>query len=478
MLKRFINAQSESSNVPRNRKSEEIRKQMTRHRRNLLSICRLTIQSLKEKSLYNCIDDSSEEFQNFATILEHLLSHRLKGEPTWFRFEESREFWDFVYVACRNVPNNCITSIHVMEDANNSRSKGRAWIRTVLMEKRLGEYFNECLRDEKLLKIFYGEGSFMRSEEANLLREYLQDLNLVDFSFCLKENGNLQTGVARVIDYTPYLSCSERLSGTMQQRAMDVDTNLLAVQEEEEHGGEQTIEQQLQQLKFKYNSVCEQKRYLEEQLQLCNDQVNHAFTQVKVSQEAQTKMEEKFHVERLQLENVILELQDQIGYWKDAHLASRKELEEHLTTGHWRLRRDNSGGPSIAMDFVTMNAAGSTIDIETYGESVHSLEPPTSPSETSPMSSNSLTLLIDKSIDSTCGIKTKKEETPSLVPLAGSFTSQFSVKSDNVFTSSTSSANLIDGHVSQTLPKLSETGSISSAVSLADSLLSTVSAPP
>ncbi|XP_033099270.1 RUN domain-containing protein 3B-like [Anneissia japonica] len=478
MLKRFMNVQTESSNVSRSRKAEEIRKQMARHRRNLISICRLTIQSLKEKSMYNSIDDNSEEFLNFATILEHILSHRLKGEATWFRFEEPREFWDFIYVACRNVPNNCLQSLHMMEDFKSSRVKGRAWIRAVLMEKRLSEYVVESMQDERLLKIFYGEGSFMRSEESQILKECLQDLNLVDFSFCLKGSNNLQTGVARIVDYTPYLSCSERLTGTMQQRAMDVDISLLAVQEDEDQFGDQSLEQQLQNLKSKYTSVCDQKRYLEERLQASNDQLNDALMQVKVAQETVKKMEERSKGERLQLENVIIELQDQIGYLKDAHLASRKELEEHLTTGHWHLRRDHSG-QAIAMDYVTMNTGSSSIDTGADGVSLQSLEPPTSPSQISPTSSNSLTLLLGKRVDER-PMRETKEETPSLVPLAGSFTSQFSVKSnDNVFTSSTSSsANLQDGHASQTLPKLSESGSISSAVSLADSLLSTVSAPP
>lgn len=38
------------------------------------------MKTLLEKYTAEPIDDSSEEFVNFAAILEHILSHRFKGE--------------------------------------------------------------------------------------------------------------------------------------------------------------------------------------------------------------------------------------------------------------------------------------------------------------------------------------------------------------------------------------------------------------
>ncbi|PIN98059.1 hypothetical protein AB205_0030340 [Aquarana catesbeiana] len=49
-------------------------------RKNLLTICRFSVKTLLEKYTAEPIDDSSEEFVNFAAILEHILSHRFKGE--------------------------------------------------------------------------------------------------------------------------------------------------------------------------------------------------------------------------------------------------------------------------------------------------------------------------------------------------------------------------------------------------------------
>lgn len=46
------------------------------------SVCfcfRFSVKTLLEKYTAEPIDDSSEEFINFAAILEHILSHRFKG---------------------------------------------------------------------------------------------------------------------------------------------------------------------------------------------------------------------------------------------------------------------------------------------------------------------------------------------------------------------------------------------------------------
>lgn len=49
----------------------------------LSSAHRFSVKTLLEKYTAEPIDDSSEEFINFAAILEHILSHRFKGnEPT------------------------------------------------------------------------------------------------------------------------------------------------------------------------------------------------------------------------------------------------------------------------------------------------------------------------------------------------------------------------------------------------------------
>lgn len=46
------------------------------------SVSRFSVKTLLERYTAEPIDDSSEEFINFAAILEHILSHRFKGNTT------------------------------------------------------------------------------------------------------------------------------------------------------------------------------------------------------------------------------------------------------------------------------------------------------------------------------------------------------------------------------------------------------------
>lgn len=46
----------------------------------LSSLFRFSVKTLLDRSCTDTVDDSSPEFVNFASILEHILIHRLRGE--------------------------------------------------------------------------------------------------------------------------------------------------------------------------------------------------------------------------------------------------------------------------------------------------------------------------------------------------------------------------------------------------------------
>uniref|UniRef100_A0A672L9W9 RUN domain-containing protein 3B-like n=1 Tax=Sinocyclocheilus grahami TaxID=75366 RepID=A0A672L9W9_SINGR len=94
-------------------------------RRNLITVCRFSVKTLIDRSCFETIDDTSAEFINFVSILEHILSHRLKGQVSWFGYESPRSFWDYIRVACSKVPHSCIHSIENMENVRSSRAKVR-----------------------------------------------------------------------------------------------------------------------------------------------------------------------------------------------------------------------------------------------------------------------------------------------------------------------------------------------------------------
>ncbi|KAI4570343.1 hypothetical protein MJG53_006321 [Ovis ammon polii x Ovis aries] len=95
---------------------------------------RFPVKTLIDLSCFETIDDSSPEFTNFAASLEQILSHRLKGQVTWFGYGSPRSFWDYIRVACRKVSQNCICSIENMEHVSSSRAKPTcAWFSNLFL---------------------------------------------------------------------------------------------------------------------------------------------------------------------------------------------------------------------------------------------------------------------------------------------------------------------------------------------------------
>ncbi|XP_044065330.1 RUN domain-containing protein 3B isoform X3 [Siniperca chuatsi] len=289
-------------------------------RRNLLTVCRFSVKTLLDRSCFETIDDSSPEFVNFVSILEHILSHRLKGQTTWFGYESPRSFWDYIKAACSKVPHNCIRSIESMENVRLSRAKGRAWIRVVLMEKRLSEYISSALRDFKTTRRFYEDGAIMLGEEAGLLADTLIGLNTIDFSFCLKGEG-VDGSCPAVIDYTPYLKFTQsagsissdeeemRTLGSSGSESSTPDKMATAASIFTEQS---TLVSKCKRFEQKYRMALEQKGYLEELVRLREAQLSEAVSHNKALQQSLADTHLSHTLEKEQLEYIILELQDQL----------------------------------------------------------------------------------------------------------------------------------------------------------------------
>ncbi|XP_077160305.1 RUN domain-containing protein 3B isoform X3 [Paroedura picta] len=287
-------------------------------RRNLITVCRFSVKTLIDRSCFETIDDSSPEFNNFAAILEQILSHRLKGQISWFGYESPRSFWDYIKVACRKVSHNCICSIENMENVSSSRAKGRAWIRVALMEKHLSEYISTALRDFKTTRRFYEDGAIVMGEEANMLAGMLLGLNAIDFSFCLKGEG-LDGNYPAVIDYTPYLKftqSSDSISSDEEELRTLGSTG--SESSTPENIGppffmdENSWYNKCKRVEQKYHLTLEQKGYLEELVRLREAKLAESITQNKLLRQKIEAMDVAHKMEKEQLEYIIVELQDQL----------------------------------------------------------------------------------------------------------------------------------------------------------------------
>ncbi|ETE73304.1 RUN domain-containing protein 3A, partial [Ophiophagus hannah] len=300
-------------------------------RKNLITVCRFSVKTLLEKYTIEPIDDSSEEFVNFAAILEHILSHRFKGDhgpASWFSSDGQRGFWDYIRLACNKVPNNCVSSIENMENISSSRAKGRAWIRVALMEKRMSEYIATALRDTRTTRRFYDDGAIMLREESTVLTGMLIGLSAIDFSFCLK--GEIMDGKTPVvIDYTPYLKFT-------QSRFFAVNFNLSSYDylsdEEDRHSLESSTSEESspdhpylplvtaedswyikwRKIEQKFRIVYAQKGYLEELVRLRESQLKDLEAENKRLKLRLEEVKVQNQLEKRELEGIILELQEQL----------------------------------------------------------------------------------------------------------------------------------------------------------------------
>ncbi|XP_028930911.1 RUN domain-containing protein 3A isoform X1 [Ornithorhynchus anatinus] len=286
-------------------------------RRNLITVCRFSVKTLLEKYTAEPIDESSEEFVNFAAILEQILSHRFKGPVSWFSSDGQRGFWDYIRLACSKVPNNCVASIENMENIGTARAKGRAWIRVALMEKRMSEYIATALRDTRTTRRFYDDGAIMLREESTVLTGMLIGLSAIDFSFCLK--GEVMDGKTPVvIDYTPYLKFTQSydyLTDEEERRSVGSSTSEDSSPELPYLPlvtGEDSCYNKWRKMEHKFRIVYAQKGYLEELVRLRESQLKDLEAENKRLQRRLDEATGQHQLEKRELEGVILELQEQL----------------------------------------------------------------------------------------------------------------------------------------------------------------------
>ncbi|TRY58696.1 hypothetical protein DNTS_023106 [Danionella cerebrum] len=233
-------------------------------RKNLITVCRFSVKTLLEKYTAEPIDDSSEEFINFAAILEHILSHRFKGSGSWF--DGHRSFWDFIRLACSKVSNNCISSIENMENINSSRAKGAIMLR----------------------------------EEATVLTGMLIGLGAIDFSFCLK--GEVLDGN---YDYLSDDEDGQSVDSSNSEDSVDHPYIPLVTDEESWRNKCRKMEQ-------RFKIVNAQKGYLEELVRLRESQLKNVETENKKLTADLEELHLQGQKEKRELENIVLELQAQL----------------------------------------------------------------------------------------------------------------------------------------------------------------------
>uniref|UniRef100_A0A669PYW3 RUN domain containing 3A n=1 Tax=Phasianus colchicus TaxID=9054 RepID=A0A669PYW3_PHACC len=343
-----------------------------------------SVKTLLEKHTAEPIDDSSEEFVNFAAILEQILSHRFKALPpgpvSWFSSDGQRGFWDYIRLACSKVPNNCVSSIESMENISTSRAK-----------------------------------------ESTLLVGMLIGLGAIDFSFCLK--GEVMDGkVPAVIDYTPYLKFTQSYDYLSEEEERGSMGSSTSEDSSPEHPylplvtDEDSWYNKWRKMEQKFRIVYAQKGYLEELVRLRESQLKDLEAENK---RLKLRLEEAVvqnQLEKKELEGVILELQEQLTGLIPCENPQLAQLSKEMVTplvNQW---------PSLG----TLNGNESGSDSKLYRR--HSFVSTDQLSAENSLSSDSQRLGEGKREGEPWG-PLGKDPTPSMLGLCGSLASLPSCKS-------------------------------------------------
>ncbi|XP_064643791.1 RUN domain-containing protein 3B-like [Lineus longissimus] len=415
--------------------------QIAVERKNLAQVCRFAVKGLIDRSCFDTIGENSPEIVNFCNIMEHVLTHRLKPRSSWYS-QDDRSFWNYVKTACLSVPHNCIASIRSIEHITTPRGKGRAWLKVVLMEKRLSEYISTALKQTRLTKAAYTEDALMLSDDVHLLTGALLGLNAMDFSFDLKGE-NVDIGGLPVIDYSPFLKfqqCAESIHSDRKElhELSNSNSSSSILSEDMMAMDEDSLRTKYLKMETKYKGVCEQKGYLEELVRLRQDQLEDVQAQRTKLVQTFNNMETENKRDRQQLESVIIELQAQLAIAKQDQLKLAWQLKEYLRHHHHQEPPPIIREPSMeAINYhevqkspLRTRAQGEADRLSTASNELstaHGL------ADNRSLLSDSRSLLSELSA---AGVLL--DDTSSMIPMAGSFTSLSSARSGETRSNDTS----------------------------------------
>lgn len=175
--------------------------QVSVHKSNMLGACKMCVKSLVDLAAFETITDDCLHVFNLCNVLEHIFSHRLQARRVLFGQGEPISYWEVIQ---RHAPSSSLTSVGDMEDVLTDLGRARAWLRLVLVQKKLASYMQTVLSNQPSLAASYLPGAFMLSEELVELAGTLKCLDAIDFNLCIR-GADFDFGEVFLIDYSPYL---------------------------------------------------------------------------------------------------------------------------------------------------------------------------------------------------------------------------------------------------------------------------------
>jgi hypothetical protein len=100
-------------------------------------------------------------------------------------------------------------SVQDMENIHTDLGRCRAWIRLMLVQKRLSDFMSSLLSKHDVLQTVYQPGAFLLSDELTEIAGTIKCLDTIDFNLCLRDR-DFNFGEKKEIDYSSYLTFHQR----------------------------------------------------------------------------------------------------------------------------------------------------------------------------------------------------------------------------------------------------------------------------
>ena len=172
---------------------------------NVLNLTKLTVKSLIESSMRAgvTLQDDHPQLQQFLIALEHTFRHRIK--PRRSLLGQKRSFWGVIesFEKYSSDFAESVASVRGIPGIRTMAGRGRAWLRFVLMQKKLADHFRVMVENRGILGDWYDPDAVMLSEESTIIAGMLMGLNAIDYNVLMKgEDFDKSVGV---LDFVPYL---------------------------------------------------------------------------------------------------------------------------------------------------------------------------------------------------------------------------------------------------------------------------------
>ncbi|KAL5479347.1 hypothetical protein EMCRGX_G022860 [Ephydatia muelleri] len=186
----------------------EDRRHCQMERANVISVTKLCVKALMETSLKQgkALQDDHPQLVQLLLVLELALKHRLKAKRTLLG--QRRTFWTAIEAFEKMSPDfgNSVENIRNMPGIRTFVGRGRAWLRLVVMQKKMADFLLAMASQKAILRELYDVGSVMLSDEASIICGMLVGLNSMDYNVMMKgEDFDRTPGV---LDLALYLSDS------------------------------------------------------------------------------------------------------------------------------------------------------------------------------------------------------------------------------------------------------------------------------